>query len=325
MKMKTWQADLAIILAATIWGMSFIFTSWGLNDCSPALFLLCRFGLALLISLALFWRHLRGLNRKTARQGIILGIFMGGGYLLQNYSINFTEVSRAAFIAALTLPAIPLVSFILFREKVKPNNLLGIILALAGLYLLLDPNFNGIRSGDVIALLSVPLWALYLIYINIYTEGNEEPRLTSKLLVLQFVGAIPLVLLAAIVFESGLIPPIHPDLGKGLTLSKYFVAGLLFCAILASICIVFIQTACQKYTSPIQAMLCFQFEPITATLGAWLFLDEFVPLKAVIGAGVIILGVLTSELGGMLLAKRQAEKTAPPETPPAGPSDPPVG
>ncbi|MDR2443908.1 MAG: DMT family transporter [Deltaproteobacteria bacterium] len=302
--MKTWQADLAIIGAAAIWGMAFIFTRWGLNDCSPALFLLVRFMLALLVSVALFGRYLKGLSKQTIRRGIILGFLMGGGYLLQNYSVNFTEVSRAAFIAALTLPAIPIMSFIIFREKIKINNLFGIILALFGLYLLLDPQFNGVKIGDIIAFLSVPLWALYLIYINIFTEGNDEPHLTAKLLVLQFVGAIPLVALFTIIFESFLFPPLHPDLGKGLTATGYFWAGLIYCAILASIGIVFIQTSCQKYTTPVQAMLCFQFEPITATLGAWLLLSEPIGLKAAIGAAIIILGVLISELGGLLMARR---------------------
>ncbi|MDR1309681.1 MAG: DMT family transporter [Deltaproteobacteria bacterium] len=305
--MKAWQADLAIILAAAIWGMSFIFTSWGLDHSSPALFLLCRFGLALVVSLALFRRHLSGLPRTTAKRGIVLGFYMGGGFLLQTYSINFTEVPRAAFIAAMTLPAIPLVSFILFRTKISLNNLIGIILALIGLYLLLDPSFQGLRPGDVIAFLSVPLWALYMIYMNIYTEGSEEPFLTSRMLVLQFVGAIPLVLVTFVLFESGLLPPIHPDLGKGLELSGHFVSGLLYCAILASIGIVFIQTACQKYTTAIQAMLCFQFEPVTATIGAWLILDDAVGLKAALGALIIILGVLTSELGGLILAKKRTQ------------------
>jgi drug/metabolite transporter (DMT)-like permease len=230
---------------------------------------------------------------------------MGGGYLLQNYSVNFTEVPRAAFIAAMTLPAIPIVSFILFREKIQINNLLGIILALIGLYFLLNPSFKGINSGDIIALISVPLWALYLIYINKFTEGSEESHLTTRLLVLQFVGAIPLVLLAVIVFETGLIPYVHPDMGKGISFTGHFWAGLLYCALLASIGIVFIQTSCQKYTTPIQAMLCFQFEPITATIGAFFILDEAIGFKAAMGACVIILGVLTSEIGGLLMTRRQ--------------------
>ena len=302
--MKVWQADLAIIGAACIWGMSFIFTRWGLDDCSPALFLLCRFGLALAVSLAFFGRFLKGLDRQTVRQGLILGFFMGTGYLLQTYSVNFTDVSRAAFIAAMTLPAIPIVSFILFREKIKSHNLIGVIMALVGLYLLLDPQFSGLRSGDIIALLSVPMWALYLIYINVYTEGREGFEFTARLLILQFIGAIPLVLLTVIVFETGLIPPLHQDLGKGLTVTGHFVAGLLFCATVASIGIAFIQTACQKYTTPLQAMLCFQFEPVSATVAAVLLLGEEIGLMAAVGALVIIAGVLASELGGLWLARK---------------------
>jgi drug/metabolite transporter (DMT)-like permease len=228
---------------------------------------------------------------------------MGAGFLLQTYSVNFTEIGRAAFIAALTLPAIPVVSFILWREKIKFFNFLGVLLALVGAYFLMDPSFAGINAGDAIALLSVPMWALYLIYMNKFTEGEDDPHLTPRLLVLQFIGAIPLVLLVALIFESGLTPALHPDLVRGLDVSWRFVAGLAFCAILASICIVFIQTACQKHTTPVQAMLCFQFEPITATVLAWPILGEAVTAKMALGAAIIIAGVLTSELGALLAAR----------------------
>ncbi|MDR1036362.1 MAG: DMT family transporter [Deltaproteobacteria bacterium] len=309
--MKAWQADLAIVGAAAIWGLSFIFTSWGLESLSPALFLLCRFLVALSASAALFWKCLRGIPKRTARRGLALGFLMGTGYLLQNYSINFTEVPRAAFIAALTLPAIPVVSFVLFREKVKSYNLAGILLALVGAYLLIDPSFGGVRSGDVIALLSVPMWALYLIYMSRFTEGDDDPLLTKRLLILQFAGAVPLVLLTAFVFESGILPPVHPELSKAFAPNAHFWIGLAFCAFLASIGIVFIQTACQKYTSPVQAMLCFQFEPVTATVFAWPILGQKIGLLAGAGAAIIILGVVTSELGGIMAAKKEDAAAAP--------------
>ncbi len=304
--MRVWQADLAIVGAAWIWGGSFIFTRWGLDDCAPALFLLCRFALALAVSLVLFGRRLKGAPRETVRRGLILGFYLGLGLLLQTYSVNFTEVSRAAFIAAMTLPAIPLVAFILFRERVKPHNLAGVILALVGLYLLLNPRFSGLRSGDVLAFVSVFPWALYMIYMNIYTEGEEGFDFTARLLILQFAGAIPLVLATVLVFETGLFfPPPHPDLAKGLTVTGLFLAGLAYCGLLASIGIAFIQTVCQKYTTPVQAMLCFQFEPVSATVAAVLLLGEAVGGRGVLGAAIIIAGVLASELGGLRAARRK--------------------
>ena len=297
--MKRWQADAAIIGGGALWGLSYVFTRWGLDNSPPAAFLLGRFGLALVIALALFGRCLKTASRRTVRRGLILGALMGGGYILQNYSINFTDVSRAAFITAMTLPATPLASFLLFREKLTRYNLAGVVLALAGLYLLLDPQFAGLNRGDFLAFLSVPLWALYMVYMNTFTEGETSPDFTWQLLILQFLGTVPLALLTVIIFESGwILAPLHPDLGWAVTPNGQFWAGLIFCALGASLATVFIQTACQKYTTPVQAMICFQSEPVTALAAAVIILGETVSLSAGLGAAIIISGVLTSEIGG---------------------------
>ncbi len=302
--MKHWQADAAIVGAGALWGMAFIFTRWGLDNSPPAMFFLGRFSLALIATALLFGRRLKGMSRRTARRGLILGLLMGGGYLLQTYSINFTDVSRAAFIAALMLPATPLAAFLLFREKVKLHNLAGIALALVGLYLLLNPRFEGLNAGDILALLSVPLWALYMVYMSIFTEGETGLDFTCQMLFLQFLGTVPLALLAVLVFESGwLLPPLHPDLGRPLTLNGTFWAGLAYCALGASMATVFIQTACQRYTTAVQAMICFQSEPVVALAAAVILLGETVSFTAGLGAAVIIGGVLTSEVGGKAFSR----------------------
>jgi drug/metabolite transporter (DMT)-like permease len=301
--MKRWQADGAIVGAGALWGLSYIFTRWGLEHSPPAMFLLGRFSLALVVTLALFGSRLKGASRRTIRRGLIMGGLMGGGALLQAYSVNFTDVSRAAFIIALTMPATPLASFLLFREKVSRYSLAGVVLSLIGLYLLLDPRFTGLNVGDLLAILSIPLWALFMIYMNIFTEGEADPDFTAQFLFLQFLGVVPLALLTVLVFESGgILPPLHPDLGKALTPNGYFWAGLVFCALAASLVTVFIQTACQKYTTPVQAIICFQSEPVVAMAAAVILLGETVTFSAVLGAAIIIGGVLASELGGRAAA-----------------------
>jgi drug/metabolite transporter (DMT)-like permease len=305
--MKIWQADLAIMLSASFWGLSYIFTRWGLVDCSPALFLCFRFGLASIGAAVICRRHFKGMSRKTVKNGLSLGLMMGAGYVLQTYSVNFTEITRAAFLTGMALPAIPLLSFLLFGEKLKKHNLVGIVLALAGLYILMDPSFSGINSGDVLGLISIPVWALYMIYMSVYTVGQKDPKVTYQLLFLQLLGAVPFALVSALIFESGLIPPIHPDLGKGLSLSSDFFLGLFCCAFLASLATVFIQTRCQKYTSAVQAMLCYQLEPVTASLAAFLILAEPMTANILLGGAIIICGVLLSEFGG-IWAMKKAEK-----------------
>lgn len=308
--MKSWQAEFCIFIAALIWGLSYVFTAEGMHYASPALFLLIRFAAALLITFIFFGcMSMTTLKAKTWRRGLFLGSLFGGAYLLQTYAINFTTIPKASFITAMVLPAVPFVSLFLLKKPITIWNILGVILALFGIYLLVNPEFKNIQIGDIIALCSVPLWAFYLNYIDIYTTEMEEDADTSKMLMLQFLGALPVLLAVVLVFESGLFgKPLHPDLGKGFLwnapdLWKYFVC-LAYLALLGSFALTFLQTAAQKYTTPVKAMIIFQFEPIVATIAAVLYYREAFDLRMGLGCATILVAVLLSELGPMIFAKR---------------------
>ncbi|MDR2444011.1 MAG: DMT family transporter [Deltaproteobacteria bacterium] len=301
--MKNWQADLLILFGASIWGFSFIFGRWGLADCSPGLFMFMRFALAALVTYVLFAKHIKLTPKKNRNEGLILGMMMGGGYLLQTYSLNFTDVARAAFFTGMCLLGIPILNYILFRDVIKINSLVGLVIVIIGLYIFLDPSFKGINAGDIVGLISIPVWALYMIYLSVYTTGKTGMGATYQYLFWQLVGVLPVGLLTFIVLESGLTPPLHPDLVKGLTLSNKFVIGLIFNAILASVITVLLHTSSQKYTTPIQAMICFQAEPITATIAAVFIFNEKLTAHVVVGGAIIILAILVSELGWKFSAK----------------------
>ncbi|MDR2301351.1 MAG: DMT family transporter [Deltaproteobacteria bacterium] len=298
--MKNWQADLLIMLAASIWGFSYISSRWGLMTCSPALFLVLRFSVAALAVYPFIQASLKKGNNRLRLEGFILGLLMGGGYLLQTYSINFTTVARASFLTGMCLLAIPILNYLLFREVVKIHSLIGVIMAVIGLYIFLDPSFSGINSGDVIGIIAIPVWALYMIYMSVFTQGKTDPSVTTIFLFWQLVGVVPLAFITFIAFESGLFfAPLHPDLGKGLLVTPLFLAGLLLNALIASLVTVFLQTKAQRYTTAVQAMICFQMEPLVAIFSAWLVLDETINANTAVGGLIIIAAVLFSELGGL--------------------------
>ena len=170
-------------------------------------------------------------------------------------------------------------------------------------------------------------------YIDIFTTDMEADADTPKMLMLQFLGALPLLLLVVLVFESGLIlKPIHPDMGRGIITHTidmpygdpeqhqvyhfgivWLFIAIAYLALLGSFVITFIQTAAQKYTTPVKAMLIFQFEPVVATISAVIIFQEaFTGLK-VAGCLVIIGGVLLSELGPMIFSSRKTPEGANPE------------
>ncbi|MDR2756428.1 MAG: DMT family transporter [Planctomycetaceae bacterium] len=311
--MKPLHAEFLIFIAAVIWGLSYVFVKEGLFFVSPALFLLIRFSAALLITFFFFGcLSLKTLKWKTWKRGLFLGALFGGAYLLQTYAVNFTTIAKASFITALVLPAVPFVSWFLLKKPITLWNIIGVLLALFGIYFLVDPDlqeFKNIQAGDIIALCSVPLWAFYLNYIDIYTTEMEEDANTAKMLMLQFLGAIPVLLLVTLLFETNsLVPPLHSDLGKGFLwnspdLWKFFVC-LGYLALLGSFALTFLQTAAQKYTTPVKAMILFQFEPIIATVAAvWYYQDVF-NFKMGLGCVTILLAVLVSELGAMVFTRK---------------------
>jgi drug/metabolite transporter (DMT)-like permease len=291
--------------------MAFIFARWGLETCPPGLFLFLRFSLASLVALALFGRAIWRTPKKERREGFLLGLMMGAGYILQVYSLNFTDVARASFLTSMCLLGIPILGFILFREVIRLNSLVGVIMAVIGLYIFLDPSFSGLKSGDVLGLIAIPFWALYMIYLTVYTVGKTGFQFTCQSLFWQLAWVLPPALLATILLESGLIPPLHPDLGKTLAVTPKFLIGLSFCAVVASLVTVLIHTSSQKSTTPVQAMLCLQTESIVATGAAVFMLDEPLTAHVVVGGIIILSAILVSELGGAWLVKNRPPKTGP--------------
>jgi drug/metabolite transporter (DMT)-like permease len=284
--------------------MAFIFGRWGLEYCTPALFLFLRFGLGALVALILFGKHIVKTPRKERREGLLLGLMMGMGYLLQVYSLNFTDVARAAFLTSMCLLGIPIMNYLIFKQMIRINSLVGVIMAIVGLYVFLDPSFQGVKSGDVMGLIAIPFWAVYMIYLTVYTVGRTGFAFTSQSLFWQLVGVLPPALVAALVFETGLVESVS----GGLTVNLKFVFGWVFCAVVASVCTVLIHTSTQKYTTAVQAMLCLQSESLVATAAAALMLGEPVTAHVVVGGLIIIAAILVSELGGMWLDKRQARE-----------------
>jgi drug/metabolite transporter (DMT)-like permease len=303
--MKNWQADLMIMLAAGIWGFSYISARWGLSGCSPALFMVLRFSIAAIVVYPFVYKSLKKATKRLRWEGLILGMLMGAGYLLQTYSINFTTVARASFLTGMCLLGIPILGYIIFRQVVKIYSLIGVVIAIVGLYVFLNPSFAGLNVGDIVGLISIPVWALYMIYMSVYTEGKTDPYETYIYLFWQLVGVVPLALITFVIFETNLfMAPLHPDLGKGLTVTPLFLAGLLINATFASLLTVYLQTTAQRYTTAVQAMICFQMEPITAICVAWLILGEKLNTHTVVGGIIIISAVLISELGGIWAESR---------------------
>ena len=74
------------------------------------------------------------------------------------------------------------------------------------------------------------------------------------------------------------------------------VIGIAYLAILGSVVAIFIMTKYQKELSPTKAVLIYALEPVFSVIIAILFFSENFSIQEGIGCGLIMVGVLGSEL-----------------------------
>ncbi len=277
------KAKLLLLFGTSIWGATFIFTKIGLEYTSPTFYIILRFVVAIILILLFFRKHIAKINKDIVKKSSLLGIFFAIGFLLQTFALEFTSINNIAFVTELTVVITPFLFWFVSRQKIKLISKISILIALIGIIIMTTPDMQAPNLGDILTLLSTVCWALYIIYIDIFTQGTDDSSLNFQLVLMQFVIGLPILLLYFFLFEWN---------------SFYFypttdlLISVLFNGILASFLVSFIQMSLQKYTTPVNAALIFASEPIFACIFSFLVFDELLTLQGYVGAGIILCAVI---------------------------------
>ncbi len=277
--MSRLRAEGVLLLVTLIWGGTFAVIKTAVIDITPSAFVVTRFGLALGIALAIWPSALRAMDRTVIRHGLILGVLFGIGFLLQSIGLTMTTASTSAFVTGTMVVFVPFVFRIVEGTRVRPLHLVSVAVVALGLWLFTEPEVRGFNMGDLLTLIAAILWAGYVVYIDLWTKDLEgESDKLHALVILQFVATIVL---------AGLGMAMLDEPGTATNWSWPLVAGILYCALLASVFTTWAQTKFQRYTHPVRAGIIFSMEPIFASLIAWAALSEEWSLRQ--GAGALLL------------------------------------
>ena len=293
-KVSHWKAEFMLFLMTLIWGATFLFTKLGLESCPPFLYVTLRFTIALTLVLIFFHRYMKDIDKRTWRAGAILGMLFGGGFVLQTVGLGMTGVTNSAFITGLTVVLTPFAFKLISKEKLMFWPKIGVIIAFIGLYVFTNPDLDNLNTGDVLTLISTGFWATYITLMDSYTKDYSSNRQTMQLVAIQFIFALPLPIVGFLLLEA-------PNLEVSFT--SDLIMSLAFNAVLASFVLTIIHTTYQRYTTPVKAALIFSLEPIFASIFAAIFLSEILSTLELIGATILMFGVLTSELGKFVFNK----------------------
>ena len=273
------KAELFLFMTTFIWGSTFVVVKAGTENISSSLFIALRFGIGSLFFAVFLSRQLRSITAQTLKKAGILGLMLGVGILLQNYGIYKTTASKSAFITGLMVIFTPIAQLIIERRPPKLGNFLGIIVVTYGLYLLTSPSGSELNYGDSLVFISAIIFGVFIVYLDIFSK-------TENVLHLAFlqVTIVTLIALAVVPFENVQFIP-----------STQLILSLLYMGICATVFTTYIQTRYQKDTTPTRAVIIFTIEPVIASVLAYFVLNEVLGITGVIGAALIIVGILVSE------------------------------
>jgi drug/metabolite transporter (DMT)-like permease len=180
------QADGALALITIFWGVTFVVVKDALGYGDPFSFLTLRFTVGAVVLSALAGRQV--LNPVNLRRGSVLAAFLFVGFALQTVGLTLTTPSRSAFITGMSVVFVPLLSLVLFKRVPRPTSLLGVVLAVVGLYLLTRPDVgiegSGLARGDVLMLGCAVAYAFHITL----TEGFAPKEGVMGLVAVQLWG-----------------------------------------------------------------------------------------------------------------------------------------
>jgi drug/metabolite transporter (DMT)-like permease len=287
---KRIRADIALGLAALIWGATFVLVKDALADVSVFVYIAVRFAFAASVMAIFFWRSLRGLTLASVWAGAQIGFFMFAGYAFQTTGLKFTSPSKAAFITGSSVVLVPVLLAVFSKRRINAWIWAGAVAALAGLYFLTIPpeGLGGLNRGDPIVFGCAISFALHMIVISRYVEHHSFGALAVIQVATTSVLAVIAIPLASV---AGLEQP-HWHWSSTLTTAVLVTA-------LGSTAFGFsAQTWAQQYTSPTHTAILISLEPVFAVITSWIVAREHLGGRILLGAGLIFAGILLAELKG---------------------------
>ena len=283
----TLWVDLGLVAVATIWGLNFTVVKAALLEIEPLAFNALRFPCAAVA----VWFLVRGTGRrllpprKDWRIVLLLGIVghvtFQMGFIL---GLDWTHTGNAALLLSTSPVWVIVISFAMGRERLNPAILAGVFTTLAGMAILITGGSHELgtaRLGDLLVLSAAISWGAYTVFGRRMVRRRGALQMTAWTLW----AGMPFVVLAGV-----------PDLVRmdwsavslqawlGVVYAGVFAIGIAYLLWYQGV-----RKIGQNRTAVYQNLV-----PVIAMVSAWLWLAETPTTQQLVGAGVILSGVVVA-------------------------------
>ena len=329
MDRKSLRGSLLLLLGSVIWGAAFVAQRVGMDHMGPYTFNGIRMLLAWLVMVPVTWffegrakRVDQGdgsfgpKNKKTGPEGesgpkepspwstspvsrkeqrlagILCGTLLFVATSLQQMGLVTTTAGKAGFITALYVVLVPVAAWLLFRKNPGRVIWLGVIIAVAALWLLCMPAGGGfqLQGGDLLVLGCAVCFTFQILCVDHYAPRVSGVRLARDEFFVT--GGLSMLIAAAtetITWEGvleGLIPILYAGVMSGALGYTLQVLG-------------------QKDTDPTVASILMCLEAVFAVLTGAIILGEKMTVRETVGCVMMFSAVILAQLSPVISSIRR--------------------
>lgn len=287
-----------LLLADLIWGAAFVAQRTGGDVVGPYTFTCLRSFLGCLVLIPLIFIFRKKSEGEThSKKSLIIGSLFCGTALclatnLQQLGITMGSSSgKAGFLTACYIILVPIFGIVI-GKKAHWNAIVGVVIAVIGLYLLCikDDSF-ALQTSDILLILCAVTFAVQILGISHFSpKVNALKMACLQFLVCGIETLLPMLFKEIIGVPDGL----NAWVGNLSTLDAWI--PLLYAGICSSGIAYTFQILGQRNFNPTIASLVMSLESVFAVLSGWVILHETLTGRELLGCLAIFVAVIIAQI-----------------------------
>ena len=258
----------ALVLAALLFGSTFIIVKNLLDNLSPTTVVFLRY----LIASILFFFSGGIPSKEYMKPGILMGLFLWIGYITQTQGLLTTSTINSGIVTGFYIVLTPIFSKFINKTTIERKNYIGSTLGFLGIFLIAINSVDQL-FGNLFTLICASGYALHIVMVERYIQGKN----ISQLMFIQsLVGG--LLCIPFLKFNEILV-------------SLDFLYPILFLGLLVNFCAFYLQLFGQKFVNASTASLLFGLEGVFALLIGVFYVEEILNITNWLGVGVLLCSI----------------------------------
>jgi len=258
----------ALVLAALLFGSTFIIVKNLLDNLSPTTVVFLRY----LIASILFFFSGGIPSKEYMKPGILMGLFLWIGYITQTQGLLTTSTINSGIVTGFYIVLTPIFSKFINKTTIERKNYIGSTLGFLGIFLIAINSVDQL-FGNLFTLICASGYALHIVMVERYIQGKN----ISQLMFIQsLVGG--LLCIPFLTFNE-------------IFVSLDFLYPILFLGLLVNFCAFYLQLFGQKFVNASTASLLFGLEGVFALLIGVFYVEEILNITNWLGVGVLLCSI----------------------------------